>query len=221
MANVDKTDPKTMSAAGCLYHLTHDWNRGGIEITGERWPEAEPIIKTDPRAAYVYAFRIINKGQNLGIRWPEAEPYIMKDPELAYDYAKQIINRGKKLGIRWPEAEPYIMKDKKWAAKYNKRIIRHQSRDLLLCPSLLQNIGSETSSRGKMMRFNVTAENAERLRPDEVKAILENLIETAHTHFEDVLDSDSDHDPEWKEYARNSLDIKFTIEIASHQGENQ
>lgn len=190
MVHVDKTDPSTMSAAGCLYHLTHDWNRGGIEITGERWPEAEPIIMTDPRAAYIYVSRIINKGQN--------------------------------LGIRWPEAEPYIMQSKKWAAKYNKRIIRHlppDDHDLLLRHSLLQNIGSKTSSRGKTMKFNVTAENAERLRPDEVKAILENLIETACTHFEDVLDSDSDHDPEWKEYARNSLDIKFTIEIAQNQGE--
>lgn len=86
---------------------------------------------------------------------------------------------------------------------------------------MLQRIGLITLFKEKMMRFNVTAENTERLRPDEVKAILENLIETACTHFEDVLDSDSDHDPEWKEYARNSLDIKFTIEIAPHQGENQ
>ena len=181
MVHVDKTDPSTMSAAGCLYHLTHDWNRGGIEITGERWPEAEPIIMTDPRAAYIYVSRIINKGQNLGIRWPEAEPYIMKDPEFAYDYAKNIINRGRKLGIRWPEAEPYIMQSKKWAAKYNKRIIRHlppDDHDLLLRHSLLQNIGSKTSSRGKTMKFKceIDMDNEAFENDDELPKILRQII---------------------------------------------
>lgn len=149
MVHVDKTDPSTMSAAGCLYHLTHDWNRGGIEITGERWPEAEPIIMTDPRAAYIYVSRIINKGQN--------------------------------LGIRWPEAEPYIMQSKKWAAKYNKRIIRHlppDDHDLLLRHSLLQNIGSKTSSRGKTMKFKceIDMDNEAFENDDELPKILRQII---------------------------------------------
>lgn len=62
------------------------------------------------------------------------------------------------------------------------------------------------------MKFNVTAESPETLTSAEVKDMLETIIETAKAHFADVLDFDSDHDPEWKEYARKALSIKFTIE---------
>ena len=42
-----------------------------------RWPEAEDIIRTDPKCAYGYALEIING------RWPEAENIIRTDPHWA------------------------------------------------------------------------------------------------------------------------------------------
>ena len=69
------------------------------------------------------------------------------------------------------------------------------------------------------MKFNLNAESSETLTPAEVKEMFETIIETAQAHFGDVLDSDSDHDPEWKEYARKALSIKFTIEEKHLQGE--
>ena len=72
---------------------------------GERMPELEPIIATDPYLAYYYAINII-KG-----RFPEAEPLIATDPEWAYNYAINIIKG------RFPELESIIatnQKCKKW-----------------------------------------------------------------------------------------------------------
>ena len=40
------------------------------DIIKGRWPEAEPVIMTDPNLAYWYAKNIIEG------RWPEAEKYI-------------------------------------------------------------------------------------------------------------------------------------------------
>ena len=62
-----------------------------------RWPEAEPIIITNPYAAFEYARNVI-KG-----RWPEGEPILLTDPGRAALYAEYVI------GDRWPEAEPLIM----------------------------------------------------------------------------------------------------------------
>lgn len=51
------------------------------EVIKGYWPEAEPVMMTDPGLAFRYAKYVI-KG-----RWPEAEAAIMTDPGAASSYA--------------------------------------------------------------------------------------------------------------------------------------
>ena len=66
------------------------------DIIKGRWKEAEPVISTDPRSAYLYARDVI-KG-----RWKEAESIILTYPLLAYSYSRDVIK------CRWKEAESII-----------------------------------------------------------------------------------------------------------------
>ena len=77
-------------------------------IIKDRWPEAEEIIKNDPKWSYYYARDVI-KG-----RWLDAEEYIKKDPEWAYRYAKDIIKG------RWLEAEYIIKTSQHWLSYLKK-----------------------------------------------------------------------------------------------------
>ena len=95
----------------------------------KRWPEAEPIIKEDPRAAKVYAHRII-KG-----RWPEAEPFILKDINFTYHYAMDVINEP------WPEGENVLMGEAYYAAKY---AIKFGKRFYEAEPAILDDQGTAT-----------------------------------------------------------------------------
>lgn len=83
-------------------------------ILHKRWPEAEPIIATDPEHAALYAERIINNN-NKGkpIRWREAEDVIATNPISASSYAIRIIQD------RWPEAEAVIAKNAFAASNYD------------------------------------------------------------------------------------------------------
>ncbi len=103
------------------------------QVMRGRWPEAEPKILADAKAAARYAVYVI-KG-----RWPEAEPIIMRDPSAALDYTMEVINGlfyddeydekyddASEYGViyeRWPEAEPFIMQDAKVAASYADKVI--------------------------------------------------------------------------------------------------
>jgi len=84
-----------------------------LNVLGETWPDAEPYIMTDPQSAVVYAIHL--KG-----RWPEAEKYIKQDPGYAILYARKLFNKGE----RFLEAEPYIEKDARMAFEYAQRIIK-------------------------------------------------------------------------------------------------
>lgn len=68
-----------------------------LVMAGQRFPEAEAIILTEPRRAVSYAM------QNLGgKRWPEAEASIMTDAISVFRYCKHILHGP------WPEAEALI-----------------------------------------------------------------------------------------------------------------
>lgn len=88
--------------------------RYALEISQDRFPEAEPYIAKDAYWAWVYMEANDDYFEN---GWPEAEPAIMQDPGHAVDYAVEY-----KQG-RWPEAEPYIMQDTEEAYYYAKRVI--------------------------------------------------------------------------------------------------
>lgn len=63
-----------------------------------RWPEAEPIILTDPHEIVDYAVNVIRG------RWPEGEAVLMNYPVQAVTYAMHVIKN------RWREAEPTIQR---------------------------------------------------------------------------------------------------------------
>lgn len=77
-----------------------------------RWPEAEPLIMSNPVTAWTYAYNILKR------RWPEAEPYIMRDPRSAERYATCV------LKARWPEAEAVIASTAETAFTYAWRNIK-------------------------------------------------------------------------------------------------
>lgn len=77
---------------------------------GERWPEYEEVVKTQPESAVDYAAEIIQG------RFEEAEPYIMKDPYSAQRYASTV------LETEWPEAEKYIKQELEAALFYAQNI---------------------------------------------------------------------------------------------------
>lgn len=92
--------------ANALIRYAHEVLRSG-------WPAAEPIIATNPVAAYNYAWKIING------RWPEGEKGILKSPSMSYLYAWNI------LGKRWKPAEAVILKsdDSETAVKYARDLV--------------------------------------------------------------------------------------------------
>ena len=101
---------------GLIEHLG-EYNKSLVDYinifhNGKRWPEAEPIIMKDSRAASYYAIYVIKD------HWPEAEPYIMQDRYYAYCYARDVIKD------RWPEAEPLIIKDPHAAYYYVKHVVK-------------------------------------------------------------------------------------------------
>ncbi len=79
---------------------------------GDRLPEVEDIIKTDPNCAYHYAENVI-KG-----RWPEAENIIKTNPESAFNYVREVIKG------RWIEAEEVIKTDPEYACYYAQYVIK-------------------------------------------------------------------------------------------------
>ena len=80
---------------------------------GERMPEVEAVIATDPEWACWYAIDVIKD------RWPEAETVISTtDPYWAYRYAKDVIKG------RWPEAETVIVTNLLWAYRYARDVIK-------------------------------------------------------------------------------------------------
>lgn len=76
-----------------------------------RWPEAEPLIRSNPVTAWTYACNVL-KG-----RWPKAEPIIMHDPRCAERYAYCVMEK------RWPEAEAVIASTAETAFAYALRTI--------------------------------------------------------------------------------------------------
>lgn len=99
-------------------------------ILRARWPEAEPIIKKDPKSACYYTFHLVKRQINekhvVTTRWPEAEPYIMKNPVWAMLYVKNVIKVTNKANPRWPEAEPYIKTEPQSAVEYATTILRQR-----------------------------------------------------------------------------------------------
>ena len=71
-------------------------------VMDEPWPEAEPIITTDPHLAYDYAKDVI-KGP-----FPAREPVMMRFPSVALKYALRV------LGRRWPEIEELARDHQNW-----------------------------------------------------------------------------------------------------------
>jgi len=59
-----------------------------IHELGDRWPEAEPVIMRDAKAAYVYARDVIAG------RWPEAEEIINADPQMKAAYERDVLPMG-------------------------------------------------------------------------------------------------------------------------------
>ena len=81
-------------------------------VLKSRWPEAEPVIATDPSAAINYVMAVLDYQ-----RWPEAEPVIATDPSAAMKYAERVLKR------RWPEAEPVIATDPRTALYYAQDVL--------------------------------------------------------------------------------------------------
>ena len=79
---------------------------------GQRFPEAESVIATDPKWAYEYAYDVI-----VG-RFPEGEPAIATRPLLAYHYAHCVIKD------HWPEAESVIATDPFSAHRYAINVLK-------------------------------------------------------------------------------------------------
>jgi len=124
-----------------------------VNILKRRWPEAEEVIKTDAKAAFLYAKRfrpnsrkgwpeaeeVIMTGDPKDVYtyaqtfkpngWPEAEPYIAKNAESAFWYAA-VFKRG-----RWPEAEEILKTDAHFAYLYAKEIIEgrwHEAEEVIM-----------------------------------------------------------------------------------------
>ncbi len=83
-----------------------------INMGKGRWPEAEPIILSDPEAATDYAHSIICG------RWVEAEPIIMKNLNCILRYARNVLHG------RWLDAEPIIMKSPPHIQRYASIIMK-------------------------------------------------------------------------------------------------
>jgi hypothetical protein len=66
-----------------------------MDVMKQRWPEAEPTIRTDPERAYWYARDVMKQ------RWPEAEPTIRTDPERAYWYAMDVMKLNEMQARKW------------------------------------------------------------------------------------------------------------------------
>lgn len=66
------------------------------------WPEAEPLIMSNPYWACHYA-RYIKEAP-----WPEAEPVIMSDPEVACEYLCHVSKK-------WPILDDSTLNSDDWA----------------------------------------------------------------------------------------------------------
>jgi hypothetical protein len=73
------------------------------------WPEAEHLISKEPRAAFRYAYHVLDCQ-----RFLRGEPAIASDASHALQYARNIL-RGP-----WPEAEPTLLADPQTKGPYIK-----------------------------------------------------------------------------------------------------
>ena len=69
------------------------------DVMKQRWPEAEPTIRTDPQWAYGYARSVMKQ------RWPEAEPTIRTDPAWAYWYAMDVMKLNEMQARKWSKGK--------------------------------------------------------------------------------------------------------------------
>ena len=85
----------------------------------KRWPKAEAIISSDPKAAVDYAVNVLDDV------WPDdengrhAEKMISRDPGRALWYAKMVKGR-------WEKIEPAMASKANWAYEYAKCVLEHQ-----------------------------------------------------------------------------------------------
>jgi hypothetical protein len=121
-----RPDPNTMSPDAAFKHFTDVINKENIKKKKPlvRWEEAEPIFAKDAMLAYIYAEKVINKDQRLGIRNEVLENGIRKEPIYSYFYVTNILNRGKDNGIRWPEFEKTIIKSEGFSEIYAKEVAK-------------------------------------------------------------------------------------------------
>ena len=110
-ANDPVPDNPFWTPKNCYLHALNGFHK--------RWPNAEGIISSDPKAAVDYAVNVLDDV------WPDdengrqAEKLISKDPGRALWYAKM-------LKGRWEEIEPAMASKASWAYEYAKCVLEHQ-----------------------------------------------------------------------------------------------